>query len=551
MALKRGLGAFSLPWTASDAKDHVKGLSAHQATVWAAVANAALKRCQDGKGDDCDASAIKQANAMAQKAPKTAAEAARWVAQVGDLVEVGRVFSKKNRDAIKAAVDALHALINASDEDAAGEPAAESARVVDASIRTLLEADLSQNDVAAALTAALRGDDASGRRYYWPQDVYPSWFVYQDDGDGSSAGRLLKRTYVIADDGTVTLGEPIEVRRRTVYEPVGTTTAEAADVEVAGDVVPLVEKAVRRDGSVALKLIQPGWGSSGHYSAEMLERDGPKAFKAGLHMYVDHPTAAEEAERPERSVRDIAAVLTSDARWLAEGPAGPGLYADAKVRSDFQKPLEELAPHIGVSIRALGKAKAGEAEGKKGPVIESIVAAKSVDFVTVPGAGGQVLSLFESARGRQSTSATTEESQVTDEEARALREANTAAVGRIAVLEARLIEADARALVTAALASSGLPEVARARLVPQLTASPPLAEAGGLDAAALTARVTEAVAAERAYIASVGGSGQVRGFGASAATEQTAEQREAALLEGFRRLGLPEDAAKLAAAGRT
>jgi hypothetical protein len=27
--------------------------------------------------------------------------------------------------------------------------------------------------------------------------------------------------------------------------------------------IPLVERAVRRDGTIAIKMIQPGWGSSG------------------------------------------------------------------------------------------------------------------------------------------------------------------------------------------------------------------------------------------------------------------------------------------------
>jgi hypothetical protein len=42
----------------------------------------------------------------------------------------------------------------------------------------------------------------------------------------------------------------------------------------------------------------------------------------------------------------------------------------------------------------------GEAEGKKGPIIQQLVAAHSVDYVTTPGAGGQVVQLFEAARAR-------------------------------------------------------------------------------------------------------------------------------------------------------
>lgn len=170
---------------------------------------------------------------------------------------------------------------------------------------------------------------------------------------------------------------------------------------IVGDFIPLEEKALQRDGSIRVKVIQPGWGSSGYYPAEVLERDGPKVFRSGLKMYWNHPTETEEAERPERDLRDLAGELVSDARWEANGSAGPGLYAQAKVFEGFKGTVEELAPHIGVSIRALGRARAGEAEGRQGAIIEQLVQAKSVDYVTEPGAGGRILQLFEAARPQE------------------------------------------------------------------------------------------------------------------------------------------------------
>jgi hypothetical protein len=88
----------------------------------------------------------------------------------------------------------------------------------------------------------------------------------------------------------------------------------------------------------------------------------------------------------------LAAVLLADARWQDEGKQGPGLYAEAKLFSDHAERIREMAPHIGVSIRAMGSAKQGEAEGRKGAIIEAITAGRSVDFVTMAGAGGAVLS---------------------------------------------------------------------------------------------------------------------------------------------------------------
>lgn len=51
-----------MPWTASDAKKHKKGLTSEQAKKWASTANAALKSCQAKNGKDCEGYAIRVAN---------------------------------------------------------------------------------------------------------------------------------------------------------------------------------------------------------------------------------------------------------------------------------------------------------------------------------------------------------------------------------------------------------------------------------------------------------------------------------------------------------
>ena len=319
---------------------------------------------------------------------------------------------------------------------------------------------------------------------------------------------------------------------------------ESTALEIVGDLVPLVEKAVRMDGTVPIKIIQPGWGSSGHYSKEVLQRDGPKVFKKGLHMYIDHPTPTEEAERPERSVNGLGGVLESDAYWQDDGPAGPGLYADAKVFAPFKERLDELAPHIGVSIRALGKASKGEAEGKKGNIIEAITAAKSVDFVTTPGAGGRVLQLFEAARGGQAIT-NQEVAQVNEQEAQALREAKAALEAENARLKEALLLREAKDFVAAELAKVEMPDITRTRLTEALAAKPVLRD-GTLDKEGYEAAIKEAVKAEIEYLAKIARAGNVRGMGPSVPSETASKD----LADAFRRLGLSESAAKVAAAGR-
>lgn len=146
---------------------------------------------------------------------------------------------------------------------------------------------------------------------------------------------------------------------------------------------------------ISVQLISPGWGSSGYYRPEVLaEAANGRVFPAGTHMYMDHPTVTEQEERPVRSVRDLMAVLDTDA---TVGPGG-ALVAEARVFEPYRTLVSEMRDDIGVSIRASGIAEHGEAEGRAGLLIESITRAESVDFVTAAGRGGRVLGLLESAR---------------------------------------------------------------------------------------------------------------------------------------------------------
>lgn len=405
--------------------------------------------------------------------------------------------------------------------------------------------ELSHDDVRQLLRKAVDGARSpapeSGKSYTWVRDVYDAKFIYSDD----ETGKMYQRSYVIDAEGAVTVGEPVEVVRQTTYVP----AAEAAIIE--GDFVPLVETSVSDDGTVALKLIQPGWGTSGYYSPGLLERDGPAVFKQGTKMFWDHPTATEDAERPERSLRDLAAELVSDAEWKENGPAGPALYGDAKVFEPFPKAVDELAPHIGVSILAFGKAKEGEAEGREGPIIKEIVSVRSVDFVTEPGAGGQVLQLFESAR-RPVVPQKQEVKKVDEKEAKALRDANVKLQEDLDAAKAetqRLGEAtllrEARDFVASTLKDVEMPDMTRERLV-SLLAPKPVLKDGALDEAGYKVVIETAVKEELAYLSKAAGSGVIKGMGSEAPTE-TADVKEG-YVAYYKRQGIgAEQAEKMAA----
>jgi hypothetical protein len=149
-----------------------------------------------------------------------------------------------------------------------------------------------------------------------------------------------------------------------------------------------------------IKVIEAGWGSSGYYGADMLKEYGPQVFKSGTKVFMNHPSAGEANDRPERDVHQLAGKLVSDATF---NESDKSLYADVQFYSHYAPIIKEMAGDVGLSIHALGNAQMGEADGRKGPIVESLVAdpLTSVDVVTVAGAGGKFISLLESYKSNE------------------------------------------------------------------------------------------------------------------------------------------------------
>lgn len=142
-----------------------------------------------------------------------------------------------------------------------------------------------------------------------------------------------------------------------------------------------------------VRLIEgPRWGSSGFYTSEALD-SAPSAF-AGTKAYLDHPTASEDAQRPERSLRDLVGHYEHVSR------EADGVWGDLVVRPHMAELVESLASNgdLDVSIRATAEATPGEVNGRAGLVISRFLEGRSVDLVTEAGAGGRVYELIESAR---------------------------------------------------------------------------------------------------------------------------------------------------------
>ena len=241
--------------------------------------------------------------------------------------------------------------------------------------------------------------------------------------------------------------------------------------------------------SPLVKIISPGRGSSGYYTKEVLQRDGPGVFGRGTLMFVNHATEAEQNARPEGDWSQLAAVTEAAAHWDDNGPDGPALYAPAAVFSKFAAEVKEKAPYTGVSINARGhyaesatglpnpKVKIHESkiapDGKPG-LIARITCADSIDLVTKAGRDGKLL--LESAS--QSSTQQQESSAMADENHQQLNEA----LAEIRKLKERAAIGDAAGAVAEYFRTVQVSEAIRARVTTRVLAgSIPFTETGDLD----------------------------------------------------------------------
>jgi len=334
------------------------------------------------------------------------------------------------------------------------------------------------------------------------------------------------------------------------------------EIKLDSDIIPLEESDIK-EVNIPIKIIQPGWGSSGYYSAKLLENSASK-YKAGTLMFWDHPKESEEHDRPERSLRDLAGVLISEGTFKEDGKAGMGIYALCKPFPEFRTNIISMGKHIGISHVARGLSEQGEAEGRKGHIIKSINEVASVDFVTVAGAGGQVVSLFESAKngGAEETIKQQEERmekelkeaqdqlKLKDDELAKEKVAREAAEKKVKENDVRLAEVAKKEMAekvaaitkTVLVEVKDLPEVSKSKIIVE----PIIKEDGTLDEIKVKESINARVVAERNYLAELSKAGSVHGMGDTTGDETT--KKHAQLVESFTSMYLKQGFSKERAA---
>jgi len=325
--------------------------------------------------------------------------------------------------------------------------------------------------------------------------------------------------------------------------------------ELVQNYIPLTEAKLDK-GRATVVVIKPGFNVSEdrYYPAEMLKRDY-KVFE-GQKMYADHPTETEEQELPERSIKSTGWVavlknVTCDENGVVTGVAEiiePWLMTKLATLRD-----KELLSEMGISINAVGKASEATIEGEKTLVIEELTGARSVDFVTEPGASG-IVTFYESDRSRDvdlielsglkmrrpdlvksiETSVREEiakeakkamelEEQIKEKDTQIDNLTKERDALREAAVEAEKVKvkAEAQAAVKEAVDKAELPDAAKEQLLARFK---DVETADG---------ITEAITAEVAYIAKLSEAGKVKGLGPST---PTTEEDTKALRESAKRL---------------
>lgn len=130
-------------------------------------------------------------------------------------------------------------------------------------------------------------------------------------------------------------------------------------------------------------VARPGKGSSGTYSEELFRRDAHKIIAPGAQSFINHDST--------RNPKDMIGIFP-EAAYFDEGEKA--VVAELEVFSHWEKFVDEVGPHCGISLYALGEA---DEDGNVTAIVEDRL--NGADLVSRPGLVGSGLAekLYESA----------------------------------------------------------------------------------------------------------------------------------------------------------
>lgn len=144
-----------------------------------------------------------------------------------------------------------------------------------------------------------------------------------------------------------------------------------------------VEAPVKTGKRWRVIVARPGKGSSGTYSEELFRRDAAKIIAPGGQAFINHDDT--------RNPKDMLGVYPEGSYWSEPDNA---VVSELEVFSHWEAFVDEVGPHCGISLYALGEA---DEEGNVTSFIEDRL--NGADLVARPGLVGSGLAekLYESA----------------------------------------------------------------------------------------------------------------------------------------------------------
>lgn len=242
----------------------------------------------------------------------------------------------------------------------------------------------------------------------------------------------------------------------------------------------VTEAPVKKGNRWRVIVARPGVGSSGTYSSEVFKRDAHKIVAPGAQSFINHDDS--------RNPKDMIGIFPEAAYW---DDAEQAVVAELDVFSHWKEFVEEVGPHCGISLYAMGAAD------EDGNVVEFYEdRANGADLVARPGLIGSGLSakLYESATKRavietsDKSSLDENRKEIMEEKLDKLIELMTSMVAEKAAKaeEAAQVEADTRAVEAAVAAyDAAVVQIDAADLLPSQVESLRTAAKSGQDVAPL------------------------------------------------------------------
>lgn len=322
----------------------------------------------------------------------------------------------------------------------------------------------------------------------WIRAIYPDKAITVIDG------KQVSIAYSIGVDGTVSLGDPVEVVQS--FEPLK-----------EGRIIEAVQGSKGRQWDVV--LITAGKSLNNRtYPADVLRKSAP--LFEGVSAYADHPEPA--AAGRDRSIRDKVGRF-SNVRFdtfTQDGKVTEGLRARLTVVPSWMRDMLVEAvdagepDFYGFSINATGKVERGR--------VQTIESVQSVDVVSTPAAGGRIERLVASVNHEEKTPMKCKHCSTLFESVEALAEhlseavatpaapvddsANNALLEEVRATRRELEKERARAALTEALTEAKVTDISKGNIRKRFLS---LIEAGAAyDAEDVAAAITESAEYEAA-----------------------------------------------------